>query len=171
MSFTFPFVTLDDLQLHEELFNVNCKTAVNNRLSDHGLRDFISNFINHDLFKSLDSAYYTVEQFNEKFTPIDKCVELGAFHLNIHSLNSKVNQFCMFLDLIDFKFDVIVLSEIWSTNIDFYSNILQGYDFYKDLPVSGHVGGVGVFINRSLRVHVRSDLKLPTSHNNKIENL
>src|SRR5271163_2816882 len=119
MSFLFPFVSLNDIQLHEELFNNDCKFNVNNRLSDHGLKDFISILSKDELFKSLNSAYYSIEQFNEKINVIGKCVELGVLHLNIHSLNSKVNQFCMLMDSIALDFDVIVLSEIWTTNIEF----------------------------------------------------
>jgi len=171
MSFLFPFVSLNDIQLHEELFNNDCKFIVNNRLSDHGLKDFISVLSKDELFKSLNSAYYSFEQFNEKINVIGKSVELGVFHLNIHSLNSKVNQFCMLMDSIGLDFDVIVLSEIWTTNIEFYRNILKGYSLHTDLPVCGHVGGVGVFIKRSLSAYIRNDLKLPVSDKNKVENI
>ena len=66
--------------------------------------------------------------------------------------------------------DVIILSEIWSTNIDFYLNILPGYSFYYDLPEDSHVGGIGIFINIFLQ-HEVTEYKLATSATNRVENI
>ena len=63
--------------------------------------------------------------------------------MNIRSLNSKVRSLCQFNHLLDYMFDVIVLSEIWAYNIDYYRNILPGYEFYYNLPIDSKVGGVG----------------------------
>ena len=47
---------------------------------------------------------------------------------------------CQLLALLDVQFDVIILTEIWTTNIEFYKNILPDYNFYYDLPAEGKVG-------------------------------
>jgi exonuclease III len=70
-----------------------------------------------------------------------------------------------------FDFDVIVLSEVWSTNINFYSNILPGYTFYYDLPVDSTVGGVGIFVKADLVQHEVPQYKLPNSSTNRVENI
>jgi len=43
-----------------------------------------------------------------------------------------VFMFCQFLELLNFKFDVIVLTEIcaYKLNIAYYRNILPGYQFH-----------------------------------------
>ena len=43
-------------------------------------------------------------------------------------------------------FDVIVLSEVWAANLEFYSNNLTGYNFFYELPHMGIVGGEGVYV-------------------------
>jgi len=64
----------------------------------------------------------------------------------VHSLHSKVFDLYTLLCNVKVSFDIIVLSEIWSTSNDYYHNILKGYTFYYDLPVGTHVGGLGMFI-------------------------
>jgi hypothetical protein len=171
MKFLFPFCSLNDNQLLNELQCVDCKPTIINRLSDHGLKDFIFNLSKNEYFKSLDSSYYTIDQFNQKVKRYGNNIELSVLHLNIRSLNSKISEFCILIDLLETDLDVIVLSEIWCNNIDFYSNVLAGYDFYKDLPESTKVGGLGVFVKKTLGVRLRNDLKLSSSAENKIENI
>ena len=167
----FPFHALNDLELVDELVLPNHKVKTLNRLSDQGLKNFILNLTKNDYFKSLDSMYLTLEQFNQKIKKVQNSLELSLFHLNIQSLNSKLSEFRLLIGLIDVDFDVIVLSEIWSTNIDFYSNILCNYSLHIDLPVGSRVGGVGIFVKKSLCVTCRHDLKLKSEEDNKIENI
>jgi len=49
---------------------------------------------------------------------------LSVFHLNIRSLNSSWRSLCKFLELLNFKFDVIVLTEICAYNITYYHSIV-----------------------------------------------
>src|SRR3989442_1521457 len=84
---------------------------------------------------------------------------------------SKLDDFIQLIDSLEVCFDVICLSEVWSTNIQFYSRLLQQYNFYYDLPKSGIVGGVGVFIHKSLQFKLRNDLYVSSSANNNVENI
>jgi hypothetical protein len=38
---------------------------------------------------------------------------------------------------------VIVLSHIWSCNIEYFHNILPEYDFYYNLPAGSKIGAAG----------------------------
>ena len=53
------------------------------------------------------------------------------------------------MQLLGIQFDVIVLSEIWRSNIDFYCNILPDYSFHYALPSRGTVGGVGIYVSNA----------------------
>jgi len=75
------------------------------------------------------------------------------------------------LKLLEIEFDVTVLSEIWNYNIEFYSNILDGYDFYYDLPVHTKVGGVGIFVRSEFKHCLLPQYNLVNSRSNKIENV
>ena len=95
----------------------------------------------------------------------------GVFHLNIRSLNSNWRSLCQFLELLNFKFDVIVLTEICAYNIAYYRNILPGYQFHYALPDNSKVGGVGLFVRCGYDVQEVSDYTIASSDSNKIENL
>ena len=170
MSNELPFFVLDDLALVDCLNNDSCKSMLNDRLSDLGLREYLFKLSKDEYFKALESSYYTTDHFNNKMKRNKKDIELSVFHLNIHSLNSKQRAFCTFIHLLEIEFDVIILSEIWTHNLEFYHNILDGYSLHYDLPNNSMVGGIGMFVKNSLNSKLRPDLHLPTN-NQKIENL
>ena len=85
-------------------------------------------------------------------------------------LNCNHRALCQFMELLALKFDVIILSEIWSTNINFYHN-LKGYTFFYELPKETHIGGIGVFISNDFSHLERNEFKIPTSDANRVENI
>jgi len=105
-----------------------------NVFSNSALRDFISN-VEIDT-NQLNFDYLTETEFNNKYaSKLDNgSISLSVFHLNIRSLNSNHRKLCQFLQLLCIHFNIIVLTEIWSTNITFYCNILPGYNFHYSLP-------------------------------------
>jgi len=70
---------------------------------------------------------------------------------------------CQFLTMIKLKFDVIILSEIWVTNLEFY-HILPEYNLVYDVPVKVIVEGIGMFINRCCVFREMPELKLHCSN-------
>src|SRR6267154_1697580 len=48
---------------------------------------------------------------------------------------------------------------------------LSQYNFYYDLPKSDIVGGVGVFLHKSLKFKLRNDLYVNSTINNTVENI
>jgi len=87
------------------------------------------------------------------------------------SLNRNCSRLIKLLKLLEFEFDVIILSEIWTCNIDSYCNILARYDFYYDLPVHTNVGNVGIFVRSEFNICVLPQYKLKSNDINKIENI
>jgi len=49
--------------------------------------------------------------------------------------------------------------------------LLVGYDFHYDLPLSGTIGGVGIFVKTTLDCTILNDFKIVTSDQYKVENL
>ena len=47
-------------------------------------------------------------------------------------------------------FDVIVLSEVRSCNIDLYCNLLVGCNLHHDLALSSIIGGAGIYVKNTL---------------------
>ena len=73
--------------------------------------------------------------------------------------------------MLDTKFDVICLSEIWSCNLEFYKDIFPGYIAHFQSPTDTHVGGVALFIKNENKTTERKDLKIVNSDAVKVEDL
>jgi len=94
---------------------------------------------------------------------------LNLFHVNIRSLNSNCACLYQYLQLLTVCFDVIILSEIWTTNIDFYVNSLLNYTLFYDIPQNSKVGGVGIFVSNDVKHEEVGDYKLASTACNMIE--
>ena len=90
------------------------------------LESFLLDLSNNEIFGKLNNEYLTINDFNTKYPANYNC-SLNIMHLNIHSLNAKYNEFNNLVYGLNLQFDVIVLSEIWCTNIEFCSKILSNY--------------------------------------------
>jgi len=68
--------------------------------------------------------------------------------------------------------DVLVLSEVWTHNIDFYSNLFEGYhDFYFNLLKSSNVGGVAKYVMRDIFSKIKKDLYLSMKDDAQYEDI
>ena len=140
-------------------------------IKDHNFRDIIYKSTKNELFNTLDCGYYTSDKFNSKFRRMNKSIEISIFHLNIRSLNSKIREFLTLIHLLDIDFDIIVHSEIWFYNLDFYKNIFKDYCFYFDKPVLGNIRGVGISVKNLLCPKLCININLPNNANQKCESL
>jgi len=159
-----PFFDLNNDELFETLNDL-----VSGSHSDFSLVDSLDDLCKNELYKNLTNDCLSMEGFNAKFS--NQYHDLSCLHLNIQSLNSKLDDFIQLVNSLDYCFDVICLSEVWATNIQFYTNILQDYIFHFDLPKSGIVGGVGIFLHKTLKFKLRNDLYISSSTNNAVENI
>jgi len=66
--------------------------------------------------------------------------------------------------LLEVQFDVIILTEIWTTNIEFYENILPGCNFYYDLRTEGKVGGIGLYVKMYILIIICLHLHCQTQY-------
>ena len=78
----------------------------------------------------LQYDYYTIDELNNLYNNHKDKSNFSILYLNIRSINSNSDKLLAFLDSSNIIFNVIILSEIWSTNIDYYSKILPNYDFF-----------------------------------------
>ena len=163
-----PFEDIENAELEEV---VNSSTVLDSSAASAQVRDYLYKLSNNLHFRNLDCEYYTTDEFNTKFSNSQGHADLSVIHLNIRSLNSKTQAFCTFMHTLELDFDLIILSEIWAYNIDFYVNLLKGYSLHTALPKGSNIGGVGIFIKDTLNFKVRSDLQLSSETNYKIEDL
>jgi len=107
---------------------------------DNRLLCGINEILKIDIVKESEFNYYTSLQLNSLAKRYKKYMNLKIFHVNIRSLNANEVKLIEFPTCCDFKFDAIVLTEIWSTNIDRYCNLLDNYIFFYVLPLQSKVG-------------------------------
>jgi len=89
----------------------------NNIFVYDALCDYVRNTGNREEHDNLNFKYCSEDTFNHITSAIRNHVELSIVHMNIRSLNANSHSLIQFLALLDLQFDVIVLSEVWSTNI------------------------------------------------------
>ena len=142
VEYEFPFYSLSDYELKSL-----CNTA-------ESFCDTLSADYLVSLKGSVQSDFLILNTilFSNQFHSYSTSIDLSVLHMNNRSLNSRVCSFCHFIHLLDYMFDVIVFSEIWAYNIDYYRNILPGYEFYYNLPIDSKVGGVGIFVRNCYSV-------------------
>ena len=141
-----------------------------NRLFPNDLSDFINNACcvhNREIFD-----YYSENKFVKNFGKLNSEHDalVSVFHMNIRSLNCNHRSLLLLLADLHFKFDVIVLSEVWSVNLPFLSNILKGYNFHYNVPEHSSIGGIGVFVRNSIPC-VISDLNIESNDSVYVENV
>ena len=79
---------------------------------------------------------------------MEKNIKLSVFHLNIRSLNKNCHGLVQLLQLYNIEFDILILSEIWNFNLEFYRQLFKNYNFYYSAPSEGKVGGVGMYVKK-----------------------
>ena len=162
-----PYYYASDAQFQSDFTSFITEEHFNN----FDFRDKLKTSYNSDIFDDLNFNYYTPKEFNKKISNIGEKVMLSLFHINIHSLNKNSEELSQFLGTIEHNFDILVLSEIWSYNINFYQNLFPGYSFYFDLPNNSSVGGIGIYVNNSLGQSVIDTYKIKNNAECKIENI
>ena len=163
-----PFFHLDTAELCRDI-----NDRYDSIFSHSELRDFINDIdVVHDI-NQLNFDYVTESEFNSKFASLAdrNLISFSVFHVNIRSLNSNHRKLCQFLQLLSVSFDIIVLTEIWSSNIDCYTNIIPGYNFYYSLPLKGTVGGVGIFVADTLYCSENFEYTLESTDSLRVENI
>ena len=77
---------------------------------------------------SVSSLYYTDDQFKRKFLNTKQGIQQFALiHFNCRSLPSKCSKLKESISALDFKFDVIALSETWLKDNDLDNYNMEGY--------------------------------------------
>ena len=162
-----PFHNLSDNEFYREFVSDRWNAVFeNSELGDH-----IRKLNSGPILRDLNFKYMTPEELNSSVSKTASNICVSVFHLNVRSLNSKHGLLCQLLSLIELEFDVIVLSEVWTVNIEFLSCILPGYSFYCDLPRNSKIGGVGLFVKNTFNHHEISYLKITSTSCNRVENM
>ena len=135
-SFSFPFSNISNAEF-TDLFDYSLQNSYDDN-SD--LRKILTEALTDDITDSLEFKYYTPYQLNNLANKNKSTFQLTMYHVNVRSLNANYNKLVNFLQCLSFQFDVIILSEIWSTNIQYFANLFNEYDFFYQIS-NNRAGG------------------------------
>ena len=119
-----------------------------------------------DTFQQLNSSceYYIEDQFKEML--VKKCrtanTKLSVLHLNIRSINKNLSELTDFLQVLDYQFHAIGISETWLNEYS-HSVSIENYDFIHSHRKNRRGGGVGLYLGNNLDYKVRQNLKFENS--------
>ena len=129
----------------------SAKERIVQLMDNHCITEFINdNYIN-ELFVNQDIPlcnYLNEDEFTQlkRETPN----HLNIFSMNIRSLPKHGGESLVFLKLLETDFDIVVLTEIGSRNIDLVKHLLNDYDFYYVTPLNNMYGGVGIYVSSNI---------------------
>ena len=94
----------------------------------------------------LGDRYYEVDELSTIAIGSKKLI---IFQQNIRSFNRNSEYFLNFIDSLDFKVDVIMLTETWFSDI--YCGDMEGYYGYHTFRTNGMGGGVSIYVRGGIR--------------------
>ena len=154
-----PFFGVSTSELVNDLL-FNSESVYNSALENRDFHQWLTSRSNNDILRQLDFAYVTEDKFNHSIADIADNIDISVFHMNIRSLNKNHTSLYAYLMSLDIHFDVLVLSEIWNYNLEFYQNVFHGYTFHYVAPKGTNVGGVGVYVKDVFDCTVLDDLHI-----------
>ena len=81
-------------------------------------------------------------------------------HVNIRSARKNLTDFLCSLKTLNWKFNFLILSEIWGNPDTTKLNIIEGYSHFYDVRQRCIGGGVSIYIDLRKPYRIRFDLKL-----------
>jgi hypothetical protein len=150
-------------------FNITTDDIVSDNYSQ-----YIKLLINDDEFTNFTYSSLVDDEFNEHFKVMSASPpanNLNVFHVNIRSLNHNVDDLKQLHCSLNVKFHILILTEIWNTNLDCYSNAFTDYEFIFVPVENSIVGGVAMYIHKSVNFRHLQHIKFTTDANNKVESI
>ena len=182
----FPFTNVEDdeilLNSFNSNWNCNCKNSMPRKITDESVHQqkLVLNYKNEtgdSFFRSpedefdfhFDSFYALEPKFryydtHEFHILKDKLANpFSVLHSNISSLQHNGDELFDLIADLEFKFDVVAVSETWNPEDKkhkFIPPIMEGYSPYFGITGSSLKGGCGMYINSELSYNPRKDLNI-----------
>ena len=130
--------------------------------SDSNFEDEVDPDIHYFNEITSNTPYIFQEEVNDFLCETNKYENISLLHLNIRSLNANFENFRNLLEECNFCFNVICLTETWSSDDDFNSNSIYILPHYKAIHCERKTnkkgGGVLIYIKNDLIYKSRNDL-------------
>ena len=104
----------------------------------------------NNLFTNIfpDSKYYSGNVFSTSSKSL--APGISFIHLNARSLNSNFKEIDHYLSSLNYKFDIIAISETWVSEPEQNKFNINGYDVYHTTRKNKRGGGVALYVKQEL---------------------
>ena len=142
---------------HKHIFD-QINSEINNNAFDFNTEN--DDIENGNVIPAIDCRYYSIDNFSA--SRFNSKRSFSILHYNIHSIERHIEEFRVVLEMMDFKFDIICISESkiiknFEPKIDININ---GYDQPLSTPTESTKGGVLIYVKNGLKVKPRPDLHI-----------
>ena len=113
-----------------------------------------------EVIPTIDCRYYNIDEFtSSNFSPSKN---FSILHYNIHSVQLHIEELRVALQMLDFTFDIICISEskILKDTDPLVDISIQGYQTPISTPTEATKGGVLIYAKSGLNIKPRDDLKI-----------
>ena len=113
-----------------------------------------------DVIPAINCKYYSTSDFSA--AQFDANKSFSILHYNIHSIERHIEEFRIILQLIDFKFDIICISEskILEDRATLTDISITGYELPLSTPTESNKGGVLIYVKKGIKAKPRPDLSI-----------
>ena len=149
-------------QLEQQLFNVFELNDDDSLVPIYDSDPDLQYFNDLTQFNSLRNCdYYLEDSFIKKFcTNNNENINLSLIHFNARSLSKNMNQWSSYLNSLNFKWNIIGVSETWLNNDNAHLYTFNGYSHYYLTRDKKKGGGVSIFVVNDINVISRHDLNV-----------
>jgi len=166
-----PFYNISTYQLID-VMRTNGLNVKNDMRENVSFYNNLKSKCNSEILKAVDFSYNTESEFNNLYRSSLNSIELSVFHINIRSLNKNLRGLIELLQTLELDFDVLVLTEIWNYNLEFYTKIFKNYNFHYVTPHESNIDGVGILVKKNYTCNELTDIRIPsTNSTSKVESL
>ena len=133
------------------------------------MRDPDLNYFSHLNSNNFDSSYVLEVNVKRDIYNIKKYDNLSLIHVNIRSMNSNFEKLHDLLLNCSNSFNIICVTETWSTNKDFKNNLnfhLPNFDFvHQQRETEKKGGGILIYLNNNIKFKLMEDLSISNGEN------
>ena len=156
-----PFNSLTDFEMLETQRSM--RKSYLDKFDNNGFMEYFKNYrtdIDNENNPALKKQYFDEEEINAITNGNN--LSFSLCHVNIRRIAKNKGKLLAFLSTLDHDFQVIVLTEIGDNANHFLNdNLLQGYEFYQNLPTGNKYGGVAILVKKDIgNIVYRDDLEI-----------
>ena len=145
-----PFHQLSNFEIETNF--QSSKLKILDLMDNHRLTEFLKENLLDDLFnpnniKQCD--YFDEEKLDKLNRPSSS--HFNIFSMNICSLPKHGGELLYLMSVLETKFDIIVLTEIGTRNIELVKHLFDNFEFHYVLALNNLYGGVGIYFSKDIQ--------------------